>query len=371
MGRGADLWVRRYAGAGHRELLVHVGFPDLAARDPVLREALSPLVGPGAPSILRAFVFGSRREHARVVGALAANPSRGFPVTWVQGAGTRDGEVEGMFIHAVEGLEVRPLESGGRVVGTAISDDDFDQVFLGGLTSASGPSAGRAEQLREVLDLIRSALAGVSMDLNDVVRTWFYNERIVDWYPEFNAVRTDVYLRDGVLERRIPASTAIEGTPPDATALVAAAVAMRPRRRGASARPIASPVQGSATRYGSSFSRAMLVESAARRTLLVSGTASIDRDGRTRDRDDVGAQIDNTIEAVRALLHRAELDLDDVRRSFVYVKRREDRDTARALLTRKLGERFPMILVGTNICREELLFELELDATRGDAEVHP
>jgi hypothetical protein len=60
-----------------------------------------------------------------------------------------------------------------------------------------------------------SAGPAAEASYRDVVRTWFYLNDILSWYPEFNQARNAVYRELGLIpghdggSRRLPASTGI------------------------------------------------------------------------------------------------------------------------------------------------------------------
>lgn len=47
------------------------------------------------------------------------------------------------------------------------------------------------------------------MDFSHVIRTWFYNNRLLDWYEEFNRARDTFFESRGVFDRLVPASTGL------------------------------------------------------------------------------------------------------------------------------------------------------------------
>lgn len=56
---------------------------------------------------------------------------------------------------------------------------------------------------------MEEALNRAGMDFSHVVRTWFYNNRLLDWYEEFNRARDTFFESRGVFDRLVPASTGI------------------------------------------------------------------------------------------------------------------------------------------------------------------
>jgi enamine deaminase RidA (YjgF/YER057c/UK114 family) len=203
-----------------------------------------------------------------------------WPATYVQGNPAGATGLAGLHIIAAVGVEPKPLRDGGRAVGAIIEDGGIRRVFIGDIraTSVAPDPVAQAESMyAEALRLLD--LAGA--DFRRVARTWIYLSDILSWYDEFNDVRTGVFQRLGLIDRNckgyVPASTGIEGTPPDGSLCTMDLIAAE--GPGVSLRMLDSPRQCGATEYGSMFARAMLVSEAAGDTVYVSGTAAIDDEG--------------------------------------------------------------------------------------------
>jgi enamine deaminase RidA (YjgF/YER057c/UK114 family) len=95
--------------------------------------------------------------------------------------------------------------------------------------------------------------------------------------------------------------------------------------------------------------------------VYVSGTASIDKSGDTVFIDDTCAQIQLTMQVVQAILNEAKMDWSDAVSSLAYFKHRKDFGLFDDYC-RGEGIKLPHIKVQADICRDDLLFELELDA---------
>jgi enamine deaminase RidA (YjgF/YER057c/UK114 family) len=286
-----------------------------------------------------------------------------WPVTWVEGAACEGSPIAGVQAFAFAGGDVHRLRADGQVVGSVFEDGAFRHCVIGGL----GPeqkTAPRAEQTQATLDQLSAALAEGGFALADVLRTWFYLDDMLAWYDEFNRVRTQVYSGINFRTGSLPASTGIGGRNPAGAALVAGAWAARPLNGDARIQEVASPLQCPAPAYGSSFSRAMEMSSPAGRRLFISGTASISPTGRTLWVEDVRKQVSQTMWVVEAILQSRGYALPDVTRATAYFKHRTyarafmDWCAARNLLS------WPVVSAHCDVCRDDLLFELEADAWR-------
>ena len=281
-----------------------------------------------------------------------------WPVTWCEGNTRGAG---GTHLWAVAGTEVMPLRHAERILGTRFQTPYGVCCRLGGITGSEAgdcPAAQTAAVLGQADALLRQA----DMAFTNTARTWFLNRDNVDWYGAFNTQRNDFFRDKGIFEGLVPASTGIEGSPPGGAALVAGLLALKPLDNAWKLAAVPSPLQGPALEYGSTFSRAVELQWRQHRRLWVSGTASIAPAGESLHLEDFGKQVRCTFEVVAALLHARGMDWEDVTRATAYVKRAEDLPGFQRLCDGALPAHFPLITVLTGICREELLFELELDA---------
>ncbi len=98
------------------------------------------------------------------------------------------------------------------------------------------------------------------------------------------------------------------------------------------------------------------------RRIYISGTASIDEHGKSVFLDDTLAQVRQTMEVVQAILQSREMDWGDVTRSLVYFKQAKDAPLFEKYRQENGVPAFPAIVVENDICRDELLFEIEVDA---------
>ncbi len=289
-----------------------------------------------------------------------------WPLLHLEGGSCVGGEVAGVQLRGVAGCPVDSIWQDGRVVGRAFEDEFARYCVLGDLRPPQSHGS-RGAQARETIEGMIEGLASAGMDLFDVVRTWFFLDDINQWYSEFNRTRSEIYRAAGVFDRYVPASTGIGARNQHGAAVVASVLGMKAKGGGVTVRALPSPMQCPALAYGSSFSRAAEVVMPAFRSILVSGTASIDPDGATVHLGDVDAQVGHTLEVVGAILESREMDFADVIRGNAYFK-----DTAAAVALEEHAYRHGLplsrVVISLNeVCREDLLFELEVDAVRVEA----
>jgi len=282
-------------------------------------------------------------------------------VTWVD-SGHRTGSfLGGMHIHAVSGTDVERITLADRPVGSIFQDDSARYCYLGDLWSGD-QSASRTEQAKQTFDMMEAGLKLGGMDFSNVVRTWLYLDELLQWYDSFNRVRDDFFRCRGVFDALVPASTGISGANPAGAALIATALAVEPLDDSMNISAVPSPLQCPALKYGSSFSRAIEMSLPNCSRVLVSGTASIEPGGKTVYVDDIARQIDLTMRVVMAILAQRDMTWADVTRAIAYFKS-DDFHQAYEDYCRSEGmSDMPTIITENDVCRHDLLFEIELDA---------
>jgi enamine deaminase RidA (YjgF/YER057c/UK114 family) len=313
-------------------------------------------------SVARHEVFGARAAQPDFAAALqrlfGENP---WPVMWVEGASC-DGEcVAGMHVLVVAGTQVDSLTFAGRVVGRSFDDGHARYCVLGDIRPADA-SAPREQQARQVFENIGAALNCAGMTMANVVRTWLFLDEILAWYGPFNQVRREFFERHHLVNNTVPASTGVGVKNPTGAVLVAGAWAVEPANGSLYVGEVGSPMQCPAPAYGSCFSRAVEIVTPGWRRMFISGTASIAPKGDSVCAGDVDGQIDLTLQVVRAILVSREMDYPDITRATAYLRNPADAPLLRKWCT-KLGlENWPLVTTQAVVCRDELLFEIEVDA---------
>lgn len=284
-----------------------------------------------------------------------------WPLMWLQGDPDSGRHVSGTQALVIPGSPTRTLSLGGVPVGTLWSDADADYCFLAGI-HPDNPEASRADQAWRVFEMTETVLQDAGMTFLDVTRTWLFLDHLLDWYDEFNRVRTAFFNERGVFEHLVPASTGIGARNPAGTALTVGALAIRPKRPSVTITEVTSPLQCPATAYRSSFSRAVELTFSRRRQLLISGTASIAPGGETVHSTDVKAQIALTMKVIEAILESRGMDWTHATRGLAYFRDMGDAGLFDQYCRENGLPPLPVVPVHATVCRHDLLFELELDA---------
>jgi len=271
------------------------------------------------------------------------------------------GPFAGVQIHAVTSKTVpEVVRYQGRSVGRMIDLPSCHYLALSGI-SEPGP-CGPGEQTTAMLRISESVLRRYGADFNSVARTWMWLDDILSWYEDFNQVRNTFFTEQGMLANgkkdRMPASTGVGLGPANRGHCSMDLVAtLEP---AASIRYIqAAGQQQSAFDYGSAFSRATRAVAPASEIVYISGTASIDAEGTTTHVADAPGQIKATIDNVRAVMEQMHCPEDKLVQVTAYCKNTQ---VERVFNHYKHQMQWPWLTVICDICRDDLLFEIEAAA---------
>lgn len=298
---------------------------------------------------------------------------RTMPVTWIEGEPLQTGEFAGVQIWGVASGDGQPCV---RTVDNAVTGRGREWTGAGfrmlhlpavdGTLPGGGLAVGRTEQAAQMFSNVGDGLAAHGMKYPNVVRTWIYVAHLLDWYGDMNRVRTAHYRSKGLgIEGgpAFPASTGIMGRSGDEECLmdVLAVENLLPGR------VVATPINRSAKQhssfnYGSSFSRAMALEIEGRRTIHVSGTASINSAGQSTHLGDAEHQCLETLLSIAAILAEQGGGLKNITSATLFCKDRAAWEVwERTTRLLQLPE-IPKICVLADVCRNDLLVEMEVVA---------
>lgn len=366
----ASVEVRQVEGSGHAQVFLtgrpRPDGPLSRAAGELFEETAAQLALRGV-EVLQEKVYGRLESREKILearrSALAvAGLDETVPCSFVQGIPIERDEFAGVQIWGIvsrgPGIDVTTTESGRLWRGP-----DFSVLCvpgIDGLGAGRGERNGVSEEARRMFLSAERAIEREGFAFHDVQRTWIYLKRILDWYGEFNRVRTACFAERGIgagPERPFPASTGIQGTKAGEECTIDLLAAKGP---GVRATPVLrSGRQGRAFEYGSAFSRAMELGIDGARLVLVSGTASIDGSGASVHHGCPQAQAVETLLCISALLEERGARLSDIALATLFVKTPEVLGAYREAV-RLLGiAEIPALPVVADVCRPELEVEIE------------
>lgn len=332
-------------------------------------------------------LFGAKEELLVVTELFASladeNTHLHFAVTAIDGHPCTENArgISGIQIEAVicEGNMNIPscISHNGKCVGCSWNEYGANLFILQNLHgNLKNPST---VQTTETLDLADAILREQGVDYRSVVRTWIYLDRILDWYMPFNEARTTYYKKIGIMpdientthtsprECFLPASTGIRGRNVCEAACTIDLIAMTVPEGSDTAfsiQRLTNKKQKDAFRYGAAFSRAVIMKTPDHTEIQISGTAAIDETGESIHLGDSEGQIRCTLETIEALIAEAGFTLNDICSSTSFLKHREDLPILLKVLKEKGVEDLPTVVCEADVCRDNLLFEMDAIACK-------
>ena len=268
------------------------------------------------------------------------------------------GPLAGVQVHAVS-CDSRPevIDLDGNQCGRILRVSGRAYLALTYITDKQNDEA--TAQAQVMMEKGEAALKKLGANYLSVPRTWMWLKDILSWYDDFNRVRTTFFIERGLIgagtRQSMPASTGIGLGPANGGHCAMDLMAVLEPTDCTEYLQITGK-QHSALDYGSAFSRAARSIMPAGPAVFVSGTASIDADGATTHIGDAEAQIHATIENVLAVLNEMQCGAEDIVQVIAYCKTIEVEKIFNACKD-KLD--WPWLTVICDICRDNLLFEIE------------
>ena len=268
-------------------------------------------------------------------------------------------ELAGAHVIAVKGagVEFKSTKNGAKIALYKCGAEEYCRSF-GICLPENG--LGGAQYTKAVFNEMAEALRLGGFKFADLARTWFYNRDILSWYADFNKGRTEFFNENSVFSALLPASTGIGSPNPAGTRIQAGLIAVKDAPKNGKIYEIESPLQCGATKYGSSFSRAIEMKCGTYRRIMVSGTASIAPSGETLYFGDIKRQVELTMQVIGAILKSRGMDFSDTARAVVYCMKPEY--YAAFLDWQKANVEIAHVPSYSTVCRSDLMFEVELDA---------
>jgi chorismate lyase/3-hydroxybenzoate synthase len=249
-----------------------------------------------------------------------------------------------------------------------------DELLFGSITiEETAIDAGNSAALLRATEIAYREIFAVLKETEHrhLIRIWNYLPEINreadgdERYRHFNSARQLAFRNSGRASMRsVPAASAV-GSPAGSPISIYFLAARQPPKM------IENPRQTSAYHYppkfgrhSPMFSRACVLSESAGTNLFVSGTASI-VGHETIHQGDVVAQTRETIANINALLEEANRVVGLARYSLdglkfkVYVRQPSDLGAIEEVLAGSLGASAPVVYLQADVCREDLLVEIE------------
>ncbi len=260
-------------------------------------------------------------------------------------------------------------DSGPR--GRAWKRNGATFIMLQNINGMSGEFSlnGRITQTANMFEQANHLLQKQGGHFKNVIRTWIYLSDILDWYGDFNVARNNKFSEFKLLNNDhadqaeriyLPASTGIRGNNPHGACGTMDVLAVLPNEN-VIIEQTSGVQQKSPYRYGSAFSRGMNISEQDVTHIFLSGTAAIDEKGASLYPGDTRAQIRKTMDVAAALVEQEGATLKDICDATVFLKYAADQEIFFEVMHEYGLEEMPAICVVADVCRAELLFELDAE----------
>ena len=336
-------------------------------------------------TIVQERIFGSVSVEQEVMAARKRafqerNIPTDTPLTYIEGRPLWGAGLTGVIVRAVASPkpgddvwtitdEGKPCGRGWRRNGTTFIILQNIQSIDKELSRINTPSIQAARTIEHAEEILTKQ----GLTYRNVVRTWFYLTDILKWYNEFNEVRNAKYSDYGIMPASIndtlslPASTGIEGISPQR---VACTMDLVTTASDGDTRPavvhLRNENQRDAFCYGAAFSRGTFIQEKDVSLIEVSGTAAIGATGMSLHHGDIRAQIGHTFDTVEKLIAQKGARLGDICAGTIFLKHSEHEAVYREIARERGLDDLPCLCVVADICREELLFELDAEVVAFD-----
>ena len=283
---------------------------------------------------------------------------------WIQGDACTKGEKLSSQGWGISNKTSKDVVFKGEKCGVIYEDEYALYVRLNGI-KPDNINGSQREQTESLFQNLNDVLQSVDFKFNDTIRTWYYLADLLDWYDIFNEVRTTFFNQQNVFDKLVPVSTGIGAKNQYHAAAIADLLAVQikdPKKMAVHTIP--SPLQEPAMDYKSSFSRALEILTPNLRNIYISGTASIDSNGKTVFLEDPVKQIEKTMDVIHAILQSKGMDWADITRGIVYYKDMTFEPLFINYCKKHNIPNYPLAVAHADVCRDDLLFEIEVDAAK-------
>ncbi|MBW1617008.1 MAG: hypothetical protein JRJ49_10890 [Deltaproteobacteria bacterium] len=317
--------------------------------------------------ILQERIYGLVSKSSEILGARKAAAKKTnqnqIPATFLEGAPCIGGNFAGIHITGVSSIDnkasVTTIKDNKKLIGRVFENRLVKEIFLSGISDYQNASS-LAEHTRLMFYKAKRILEKENADLKNIIRTWIYFPRILDWYGEFNKARNKCFKEFRLISEKkiyLPASTGIKGKRFKGEECFMDLLAIIPKSEEIKISVMDNRLQNEAFDYGSAFSRGIKVSCNNKSHFYISGTASIDNKGKTTYYNDPQGQITETLLNIASLLESEDAGLKNIARIAGYCKNKEVYEKAKQIIKSFDLESIPFIFLFADVCREELLFE--------------
>lgn len=296
-----------------------------------------------------------------------------LPFTYIEGNPYWGEGIAGLNIYGVildKKSSLQTVKCDSKDYGRIWQCDNEQYIVLHNLVCKPSVTESKYEEFIGLFDCAQKILASKGFEFKNVFRTWIYFDELLRDYNEFNKARTDYFIKWGLLSNSrkpenyekiyMPASTGIGCSNPCHSPAVMDVFAVKKNEKSKlTVMNETGTEQRAAFRYGSAFSRSIVLQKERHKQLYLSGTASIDQEGKTMFHGDITNQIDRTFKVIKSLIQGEQIGLEDMCESTVFLKKSQYQQEYEDYIERHRLTSLPVIITIADVCRDDLLFEMD------------
>jgi enamine deaminase RidA (YjgF/YER057c/UK114 family) len=235
---------------------------------------------------------------------------------------------------------------------------------------------GEGGTFDKLFSSLEAQLTRNSFRPKDIVRTWFYVNKIKQNYPEFNDARRRYFDKNEIKytenAAELPSSTCIGAPIAEVKVIQADAYYMcRQHNPGIKVGRMFNQEQneanGTTYLFQPTFARATEIVTPYYTEIQLSGTASINQHGESVYLNNSYQQILTTLKHVKGLLSQHSMGFEHLVQSTCFFKRKEYYQDYLSALDSLGIQNFSHTFVIGDVCRDELLFEIDGIAVKNNS----
>lgn len=288
------------------------------------------------------------------------------PSLYIEGLSVKGSPMSGVQVYAVSIDEtcinyIRNRQ--GYCIGTEIINKDRRVLHLLENTESI---PDKENEYNNILQDFEDTILQYNFVCTDIIRTWIYLYDINSYYQNFNKARRDFFTKVGINympnANNLPASTCIEGYGVNKTSCMQVYCIDKQNSDIEISRvynEYQNEAAGDSYIYKPTFSRGIIVNYEDLVELQISGTASINKDGNTIYINNPYKQIEYTLKNIENILRKADMDFSDLCHVTCFFKEPQYYNMFESILKSNHITKFPCNCVVGNVCRDDLLFEID------------
>ncbi|MFZ5351514.1 MAG: Rid family hydrolase [Bacillota bacterium] len=289
------------------------------------------------------------------------------PMMYVEGLSIYNTPMSGIHVYAIDidnQTAIRYIKDDlNKVIGSEISTKKMKALHLFISTKKQETVQREFDELFHDID---KNIVGNGYACTDIIRTWIYLNDIFKDYKVLNDSRREFFKNVGInyssSSAVLPASTCIQGKGVLDSSNIHTYCIKKSKSNVAISRvynEFQNEAEGNEYLYRPTFSRGLILNYDACTELQVSGTASINKNGETIYKNDPYKQIEYTLLNIKNILSKANMDFSDLCNVACYFKSPEYYMEFQEIVRKlEIGD-FAACYMVADVCRDDLLFELD------------